>query len=90
MYEIKPQADSVLGVKLCHKVSGYTQVVYTVYLPPSTSPFGKKSHEIFECLQGELFLNMGVDEVDGWYCLGDMNARIGSEKDASESDSDPC
>ena len=70
--------DGVLAIKLHHKKSDYSLVIFAVYLPPENSPWGRCSEDIFAHLSNELYQ---LEDVDDVIICGDFNARIGELSD---------
>ena len=49
--------EGILGIKLCNKHSDYTCIVYSCYLPPETSPWGRDGVSFFDKLPYEFLKN---------------------------------
>ena len=70
--------DGILGVKFVHRFSDFSFVLFSCYLPPENSPWGRDSSSFFGTLLSELYI---LDEVDTVIFCGDVNARIGALSD---------
>ena len=70
--------DGIIGLKLEHKVSMFTLLIYACYLSPECSPHGRDAIGFFSHLLSQIYLNEDVDNI---VLCGDFNARIGALKD---------
>ena len=75
---IDKEYEGILGVKFIHKVSGYSFIVFSAYLPPENSVRGTDSDTFFAHLMGQLYI---FEDVDAVYICGDFNSRICDEND---------
>ena len=78
---IDKEYEGVIGIRFCHKLSGYTFIVFSVYLPPENSARGCDSDNLFAHLMGQLYLHEDVDAV---YICGDFNSHISDVQDCVE------
>ena len=76
--EIIEKYDGIIGLLFQHKVSEYSFVIFSCYLPPENSPWGRDASAFFCRL---LSLIYQFSEVDAIYIGGDVNARIGNLED---------
>ena len=76
--EIIEKADGIIGLLFQHKLSCYSFVILSCYLPPENSPWGRDASAFFCQL---LSLTYQFSEVDAIYIGGDVNARIGNMED---------
>ena len=76
--EIIEKDDGIIGLLFEHKLSEYNFVIFSCYLPPENSPWGRDASAFFCRL---LSLVYQFSEVDAIYIGGDINARIGNLED---------
>lgn len=70
--------DGILGLRFVHNVSDYTFVVFSCYLPPENSPWGRDATAFFSHLLAQTYLFADVDDL---FMCGDVNARTGNLSD---------
>ena len=70
--------EGILVVRLCHKITKYSIAVYSCYLPPENSKFGRDPEIFFEHL---LQLTYAFEDCDDMVLFGDFNGRIGELAD---------
>lgn len=70
--------EGILALKLEDKISNYTIVVISAYLPPEYSRWGRDSEGFFSHV---LSLVYTYAEADALFVLGDLNARVGDLDD---------
>ena len=70
--------DGILGVLFKHKHSERQFIVYSCYLPPENSSWGRADTAFFDHLLSQIYLHNYVDSV---FICADMNARIGNVSD---------
>ncbi len=75
--------DDMCGLLIKNKASGYTCMVFSIYLPPEGSTFYCDSTDFFNKLIVEIYKYVDIDAV---YFVGDINARIGGLNDISDLD----
>ena len=66
--------EGILGIKLCNKNSDYTCIVYSCYLPPETSPWGRDGVSFFAHTMSQMYIS---SDADNFLICG----RIGSKQD---------
>ena len=71
--------EGILGISLQHNLSDYVCHVYSCYLPPENSTWGRDSTSFYSHLLSEIY--MYCDRVDSIILCGDFNSRIGSSHD---------
>lgn len=76
--EIIERANGILGILFTHKGSGYCFIIFTGYLPPENSPWGRDASIFFNTLLSQIYQ---FSEVDSIFFCGDLNARIGNMDD---------
>ena len=76
--EIIDKYEGILGLKFTHKISEFEFVVFSCYLPPENSPWGRDATSFFNHLLQQMYLNCNVDAL---FLVGDFNARVGNLKD---------
>ena len=75
--------EGILCSKFTSKHSDYNFLVFSCYLPPEISVWGRDSESFFAHILGDIYSNSDCDAI---YLCGDLNARIGSLEDISEFD----
>ena len=70
--------EEILGIKLCNTHSDYTCIVYSCYLPPETSPWGRYGVSFFAHIMSQMYIFSDADNI---LICGDFNAMIGSKQD---------
>jgi hypothetical protein len=83
IYDIKKIAlyEGILGLRFVHKHTDFTMVLYSCYLPPSNSIWGRDNTAFFTTLTSEIFTQIEADSV--LFC-GDLNSRIGELQESIE------
>ena len=72
--------DGILAIKFSHRISTYSFVVFSCYLPPENSLWCDATN-----FYGHLIsLIYSYEDSDALYVCGDFNGRIGNEKDYVE------
>jgi hypothetical protein len=80
--------DGVLALQFTNKMTDYTFVIISCYLPPENSVWGSDPTGFFIHVLGLLYSFTNADAV---YIMGDLNARIGEKEDfIHEIDSGIC
>ncbi len=75
--------DDMYGLLFKNKATGYSFMVYSIYLPPESSTFYCDAPDFFNKLLVEIYKNISFDAL---YFVGDINARVGSLKDTTGLD----
>ena len=70
--------DGILGLELRHKDTDTRVAMFTCYLPPKISPWGRDADSFFSHLLTQIYLNYGMDSI---VLFGDFNARVGKVND---------
>lgn len=70
--------DGILGMLFVHRITEFSFVVFSSYLPPENSPWGRNGTAFFSHLLAQTYL---YDDVDNIFMCGDVNARTGSLPD---------
>ncbi len=70
--------DGILGIELIDKCTQRSYIIFSCYLPPSNSEFGRDGSSFFTHLLTELYRHCEADNI---VLCGDFNARIGEFKD---------
>ena len=70
--------DGILGILLTSKQTGYKIVIFSVYLPPENSPWGRNATDFFSHLLGQIYL---LSDNDAIFVCGDLNSRLGGLSD---------
>ena len=73
---IDKDIDGMIGIIFEDKVSGYTIVIFSCYLPPESSPWGRNAPDFCSHLLSQLYTYSDVDMV---FVCGDFNAKIGNK-----------
>ena len=68
--------DGILGIYLTLKQSEYNIIVFSVYLSPKNSPWGRNGSEFYAYLLGQIYL---LSNADALIICGDLNSRIGEK-----------
>lgn len=71
----------ILGVKFRNKDTDFTFVLYSVYLPPENSPWGRDASSLFAHLLTQIYQ---YSEADAIVICGDFNARIGKTNECND------
>ena len=66
--------DGILGLQFSHVLSGYIFVVFTCYIPPEKSTWGRDASAVYSQLLSQIYL---CSEADAIYLCGDLNGRVG-------------
>ena len=75
----------ILGLAPTNKLTSYKIAIFTTYLPPENSPWGRNVTEFYSHLLGQVYLRSDIDTV---VLACDLNARIGNMSDTiSDMDS---
>ena len=72
--------DGVLVVKFTRKHSDYNFIVFSCYLPPERSNWGRDAQGFFAHILAKTY---HFSDSDAIFVSGDLNARIGSLSDTS-------
>ena len=75
--------EGILCSKFTSKHSDYNIIVFSCYLPPENSVWGRDSDAFFAHILGDIYSNCDCDAI---YLCGDFNARIGTSRDISDFD----
>ena len=75
--------EEILCSKFTSKHSDYNFLVFSCYLPPENSVWGRDLESFFAHILGDIYSNSDCDAI---YLCGDVNARIGTLEDISEFD----
>lgn len=67
--------EGIIGVQFANKFSDFKLIVYSMYLPPENSPWGRDATSFFSHLLTQVYLHC---ETDAIFLCGDLNSRIGS------------
>ena len=70
--------DGILGIILQHKSNAGKFVVFSCYLPPEDSPWGRNADDFFNHLLSLIYM---YDDADNIFISGDLNARVGDLQD---------
>ena len=70
--------DGILGILLKSKLTDHDIVIYTVYLSPENSLWGRNATDFYSHLVGQVYLSFDNDAV---FVCGDFNSRIGEVSD---------
>ncbi len=70
--------DGILALKFKHKYTDYTFVLIAGYLPPDRSPYGRDALGFYNHVSNLIYQTSDCDTV---YFTGDLNSRVGVEKD---------
>jgi hypothetical protein len=84
-FDICYREEGILGICGRDYISGFSFVIYSCYLPPESSEWGRNGSSYFNGLMSEVFLNWDHDSI---IICGDLNARCGKEKDFVEGTDD--
>ena len=75
---IDNSVDGILGVRFVDIVSGFSFCVYSCYLSPENSPWGRNATQFYAHLMSQLYINSDVNVT---FICGDFNSRIGTAND---------
>ena len=70
--------DGILGMLFTHKVTEYKFIVFSCYLPPEDSPWGRDSTSFYGHLLSLIYFH---NYVDCYFVCGDINGRTGNLND---------
>jgi hypothetical protein len=70
--------DGILVVQFINKVTEYNFVIFSCYLPPENSNWGRDAQSFFSHILTQIYGNSDSDSI---FILADFNARIGSLSD---------
>lgn len=73
--------EGILGVRFVNKYNDFTLILFTVYLPPENSPWGRDASSFYSHLLTQIYLHY---ESDAIVVCGDLNARIGNTQDCND------
>ena len=76
----------ILGLRLVHREHGCVIHIYSMYLPPENSKYGRDSNHFFYELLTELYK---YNDVDEFIMVGDLNAHIGDHTETCYTDTIP-
>ena len=69
----------VLGLKLSYAASDFEMILFSVYLPPESSNWGRDAQAAFNHLLCTIYSNAHIDNI---VICGDLNSRIGDKEDS--------
>ena len=72
------EIDGIIGVKFTNKYSGFFLMIFSCYLSPENSPWGRNDTQFYSHLISQLYIYSDVDAI---FICGDLNSRIGKEND---------
>ena len=75
--------DGILGILCTHKISNFKIAIFSCYLPPENSPYGKQAEYFFNHLLQTVYLLSNVDQI---FIMGDFNAKTGNTADTLDTD----
>ena len=75
---VTSSVDGILGVLFTHKTSDMQFLVFSCYLPPEESPWGRDSNTFYAQLLSYVYLYCHCDHI---FICGDFNSRIGKAAD---------
>ena len=75
---IDKSIDGILGIDLRHRQTDLCFVVFSCYLPPENSPWGRDAETFFSHILAQIYLHCDMDAI---FLLGDFNSRIGHLND---------
>ena len=75
--------DGILGILCTHKISNFKIAIFSCYLPPENSPYGKQAEYFFNHLLQTVYLLSNVDQI---FIMGDFNAKTGNAADTLDTD----
>ena len=78
---VDAEYDGILCVKYISKTTDFTFIIFSCFLPPENSVWGRDAQSNFAHILTNLYIN---NDDDAFIVYGDFNARIGSFKDFSE------
>jgi len=70
--------EGILGIQLTNKETGFVCVVFSCYLPPENSIWGRNADVFFSHLTSQVYMYQEADLIS---IGGDFNARLGSSQD---------
>ena len=70
--------DGIIGLQMIDKVSQFTIIIFSCYLPPDNSPYATNVNDFFAHLTCQSYL---YSNADVFLICGDFNARVGNLKD---------
>ena len=70
--------DGILGIQFVDKLSKYTIILFSCYLPPDNSSYASNVNDYFAHLSSKVYLHCNADI---FMLCGDFNARVGNMKD---------
>ena len=80
--EVDKSYNDILVMKFTHKISEFTFLVVSAYLPPETSPWGRDAASFYNYLLQTVYT---YHDVDALFILGDFNARIANLQDFDDA-----
>ena len=75
---INKAIEGIIGLRVEHRESDYCFVVFSCYLPPEQSKWGRDASSFYSHLLSQVYL---YTEADAIYICGDLNSRIGRVDD---------
>ena len=78
---IDKELDGIIGLEFINKNSGFSFVVFSCYLSPDNSVWGRDPSTFFSHLISQMYLNC---ESDFLVVCGDLNGRVGNASDCVE------
>lgn len=79
---IDKSLDDIFGVVFNHKYTDYSFAVFSCYLAPENSPWGREAQGFFAHLLTQIYM---LSECDAIFIAADFNARIGCLSDIVSS-----
>ena len=75
--------EVILAIQLVNKETGFVCVVFSCYLPPENSVWGRNADAFFSHLTSQVYMHQEADLIS---IGGDFNARLVSSQDYVLSD----
>ena len=69
--------DGILGISFISKETDYSTAIFSTYLPPEMTTWGRDATGFYAHLLGEIYM---LIEYDSIILCGDMKSRIGQLK----------
>ena len=79
MTVVDSSIDGILAILFQHKVSNFMFIIYSCYLPPENSPWGRDADGYFGHLLSLIYYH---NYVDCHFICGDLNSKTGALNDA--------
>ena len=70
--------EGILGILFQHNTTDHQFIVFSCYLPPENSPWGRNSEGFYSHLVSQIYFH---NYVDLYFLCGDVNDRIGNLDD---------